>query len=58
MLNDVMADNKILRDKINHIRIERAAFNRLYRKVAADLDMCKKRKADILTLTNQSLDQR
>ena len=57
-LNDVLAVNQKLRDRINHIRMERAVFHKLYRKVAADLDECKKKKAVVLLSTSQALEQR
>lgn len=57
-LNDTLAGNRKLREQINHIRNERSVFYKLYNKVSAELEECKKKKAAILMSTSQALEQR
>ena len=56
--NKQLAINRDLRDDIDHLRRERAVFENLYKKLAKELETCKKEMTDVIEASTQAFEQR
>ena len=56
--NKQLAINRDLREDIDHLRRERAVFENLYKKLAKELEQCKKQMADVIDTSTQAFEQR
>lgn len=56
--NQQLAINRDLRDEIDHLRRERAVFENLYKKLAKELENCKKDMSEVIETSTQAFEQR
>ena len=56
--NKQLAINRDLREDIDHLRRERAVFENLYKKLAKELETCKKEMTDVIEASTQAFEQR
>ena len=56
--NKQLANNRDLRDDIDHMRRERAVFENLYKKLAKELENSKKEMSEVIESSTQAFEQR
>eukprot|EP00968_Pinguiococcus_pyrenoidosus_P021803 scaffold2923_cov313-Pinguiococcus_pyrenoidosus.AAC.11 len=56
--NEVLASNKALRQRIDHLRRERVVFDDIYRKLEKELSEKKRQMASVIEISNLSYEQR
>ena len=56
--NKQLAINRHLRNDIDHLRGERSVFENLYKRLAKELENCKKEMSEVIESSTQAFEQR